>query len=166
MGHHRERRYYSSYGRHSNTDQFWLVQPLLRLVLGGAFVVAGMLKIFNPLQFAHDVGNFRLLPQVLTHSVAVVLPAIEVVAGSFVLAGVWLRSSVLLLATLLGVFLLAVSSALLRGLNIECGCFGTVGGRHVGLVTIGTDLMLLTIAVMLLRILARRPPGRRSRTAV
>ncbi len=166
MSRPRERRYSSSYGRHSGTGRYWLLQPFLRLVLGGAFVFAGSVKLWNPLQFSHDVENFRLVPHMLTHWVAVILPAIEVIAGGFVLAGMWLRTSALLLAGLLGVFLLAVSSALLRGLNIECGCFGTVGGRHVGLVTVGTDLMLLIAAVMLLRILARPAGGRRSRTAV
>jgi hypothetical protein len=39
-----------------------------------------------------------------------------------------------------GIWLRAVApvivSALARGLSIECGCFGTIGGKHIGLVNL------------------------------
>jgi uncharacterized membrane protein YphA (DoxX/SURF4 family) len=159
----RIRRYFSSYGHRRIGDLTWILQPVLRLVVGGAFIVAGTVKILNPLQFAHDVENFRLLPHALTHVVAVLLPSIELVAGSLVLAGVWMRSALILLLGMLGVFLMAVSSALLRGLNIECGCFGTVGGRHIGWVTLAIDLGLTSAAVMLLWMGGRQMSGRRVR---
>ena len=54
-------------------------------------------------------------------------------AGAFVLTGVWLRAAALLITSLTAMFFLLIVSALVRGLNIECGCFGTIGGRHIGL---------------------------------
>src|ERR1044072_3754355 len=63
----------------------------LRLILGGAFVLAGTLKIADPAKFAIDLGNYRLLPHETIHLVASLLPWIEVVTGFFVLTGVWLR---------------------------------------------------------------------------
>ena len=122
---------------------------LLRFLVGGAFVLAGVLKIAAPAKFAIDVSNYRLLPHELINLVAIVLPWIEVVAGGFVLAGIWLRASALLITSMTVVFFLAIVSALARGLNIECGCFGTVGGKHVGLVNLAIDSTLFCLAALL-----------------
>jgi len=122
---------------------------LLRFILGGAFVLAGALKIANPAQFAIDVTNYRLLPPELVNLVAIILPWIELVAGLFVLAGIWLRAGAFILTSLTVMFLFVILSALARGLNIECGCFGTIGGRHVGLVNLAIDSTLLIFAALL-----------------
>lgn len=124
---------------------------ILRLLVGGAFVLAGALKIADPAKFALDVGNYRLVPHALTNLVAIIIPWIEVVAGSFVLAGVWLRAAALVITSMTVMFLFVIVSALARGLNIECGCFGTVGGRHVGLVNLAIDTTLFCLAALLVK---------------
>ena len=48
------------------------------------------------------------------------------------------------------VFMVAVSSALARGLNIECGCFGSVGGGAAGTQTLVIDAGLLSLSALLL----------------
>ena len=127
---------------------------LLRVLVGGAFVAAGALKIANPAKFAADVGNYRMLPHELNDLVAIMLPWIELTAGLLVLGGVWLRAAAGVIASLTVLFLFVIISALVRGLNIECGCFGTVGGRHIGLVNLVIDATLLTLAALLV---ARSP---------
>jgi uncharacterized membrane protein YphA (DoxX/SURF4 family) len=127
------------------------INGILRLLVGGAFVFAGVLKIADPAQFAQDVGNYRLVPHELTNLLAILLSWIEVAAGSFVLAGIWLRAAALVITSLTVMFFLVIVSALARGLNIECGCFGTVGGRHVGLVNLGIDATLFSLAALLAR---------------
>lgn len=124
---------------------------LLRLLLGGAFVFAGVLKIIDPAKFAQDVTNYRLVPDQLVNLVAILLPWLEVVAGLFVLTGVWLRAATLVLTALTALFLVVILSALARGLNIECGCFGTVGGKHIGLINLGIDGVLICISAWLLK---------------
>lgn len=127
------------------------IQWSLRLLLGGAFLTAGLLKMADPIRFARDVENYRLLPHALLHAVAILLPAVEVLTGGLVLLGLWLRASATILVGLTGLFLLVICSALIRGLNIECGCFGTVGGRHVGWVNLAVDGGLFILAVLLTR---------------
>jgi uncharacterized membrane protein YphA (DoxX/SURF4 family) len=122
---------------------------LLRVLVGGAFVAAGALKIHDPAKFALDVGNYRLLPHELENLVAIMLPWIELTAGLLVLGGVWLREAAGVIASLTVLFLFVIISALVRGLNIECGCFGTVGGRHIGLVNLMIDATLLTLSALL-----------------
>ena len=112
---------------------------LLRILVGGAFIVAGVLKIIGPEKFASDISNYRLLPHELINLLAITLPWVEVVAGLSVLTGVWLQGGILLITAMTIMFLVVITSALARGLNIECGCFGTVGGKHIGLVNLAID---------------------------
>jgi putative oxidoreductase len=52
------------------------------------------------------------------------LPGIELLAGAMLVTNRWPRSAALLLSILLAVFIGALSQALLRGINLTCGCFG------------------------------------------
>lgn len=122
---------------------------ILRLILGGIFVYAGAAKIIHPAGFAADIGNYRMLPHEWIHLLAITLPWIEVAAGLLLIAGVWKRASALLITAMLAVFIVAIAQAVARNLNIECGCFGTVGGRKVGLIAIAEDLAMLAAAVWL-----------------
>ncbi len=124
---------------------------ILRLLVGGAFVVAGALKVADPAKFALDVSNYRLVPYELINLVAILLPWIEITSGLFVLAGIWLRAAALVITSLTVVFLVLIVSALARGLNIECGCFGTVGGKHIGLVNLVIDSALLALSALLVK---------------
>src|SRR5688500_5829020 len=108
----------------------------VRVFLGGFYVVAGAGEVGDPGKFAEAVANYRLLPHELIHLVAITLPWIEIVAGLFLIAGMWFKASVWLINAMTVMFIAAIASAVARGLSIECGCFGTVGGREVGLIAI------------------------------
>lgn len=126
-----------------------VVEILLRLSVGGAFVFAGALKVAGPAAFVTAVENYHLVPRVLVHLVAVLLPWIEIVAGAAVLTGIWLRAAASLLSAMTLMFAVVIVSALVRGLDISCGCFGTVGGKHVGLVNLAIDGTLACLAIAL-----------------
>jgi uncharacterized membrane protein YphA (DoxX/SURF4 family) len=129
----------------------------VRVFLGGFYLVAGGVKVGDPGKFAEAVANYRLLPHELINIVAITLPWIEVVAGVFLIAGIWFKASVCLINAMTLVFIAAIASAVSRGLSIECGCFGTVGGREVGLNAIAEDVGLLACGVWLLWRSARKP---------
>ena len=122
---------------------------LIRIALGVTFVSAGILKILDPAAFASAVANYRLLPHELINIFAILLPWVELVAGLGVLSGIWLRPAALILAFMTGIFVLAVTSALARGLNIECGCFGKIGGGKVGMQNLAISFVLFCIAAVL-----------------
>lgn len=134
-------------------------QLLVRLALGGVFIYASVTKIYAPDKFALAISNYRLLPHELIHLAAITVPWVEVVTGLLLILGVWPRANALILLGLTTVFLFMISSALARGLNIECGCFGTVGGRKVGLTSLAFDALLLGMAALLVWRL-KDPPGR------
>ncbi|UCC38307.1 MAG: DoxX family membrane protein [Candidatus Aminicenantes bacterium] len=95
-----------------------------RFVVGGIFIWAGLLKIFEPLGFAQDIANYRVFPQGVSFFLALILPWIEVICGAFLIFGIFRGASALLLSGLLSVFLVLIILTILRGIDIDCGCFG------------------------------------------
>ena len=126
-----------------------IVSLIVRIIVGGAFAVAGVLKILQPATFAADIGNYRLLPHEAINLLAIMLPWIEVIAGLLLVAGIWRRASATLIAVMLVVFLIAIGQALARGLDVRCGCFGTVEARRVSVLALGEDTALLAMAAWL-----------------
>jgi uncharacterized membrane protein YphA (DoxX/SURF4 family) len=103
-----------------NYDKTHLV---LQLVLGGIFVYASIGKILQPHDFMTAIRNYRILPEFLISITAYVLPWMELLFGSLLILNIYPRFSATILSLMLLVFICAISSALIRGINIECGCF-------------------------------------------
>ena len=101
---------------------------LLRLVLSGVFIYAGALKLRDPHAFSESIASFRLLPPRLINPAALTLPPLEILAAVIALgSGWWRRVGTFSILVMLGVFMLALTTALARGLNVDCGCFGADG---------------------------------------
>jgi putative oxidoreductase len=98
---------------------------LLRVALGGVFIVASIDKLRNPEAFATAIANYRLLPYTIINAIAIGLPWLEVMTGTVLVLGVWIRASTMIVWGLLFAFSVAISQALFRGLDISCGCFST-----------------------------------------
>jgi putative oxidoreductase len=124
----------------------------LRIALGALFVVTGVLKLGDPTAFAVEIHNYQLFPG-LAPVLAATLPAVELVVGAAILVGprAWVRAGALASAALMVVFTAAVGSAVLRGINISCGCFGA-GSGPVTLMTVLRDVALLGASFALLRL--------------
>jgi len=122
----------------SNKHVLWV----FRFVVGGVFIWAGLLKILDPLEFAQNIANYRVFSRDLSFLIALVLPWLEVLCGILVILGVFRSASSLLLSGLLGVFLILITATLIRGLDVDCGCFGSIG-RHVDYRLLLTDIVLL-----------------------
>ncbi|HPG38734.1 MAG TPA: MauE/DoxX family redox-associated membrane protein [bacterium] len=131
-----------------NEKQMTIINLAVRLILAAIFIYAAIGKIINPALFAREIDNYRLLPWLLVSLLAASLPWVELGCGLLLIAGRWLRPAALILIALNVVFILAMASALLRGLNINCGCF-SLGekGSQVGLLRIVEDLVFLGMAV-------------------
>jgi uncharacterized membrane protein YphA (DoxX/SURF4 family) len=129
--------------------KWWLL--ILRLVVGGVFLYAGAIKIIDPAAFAKDIGNYRMLPHEWVNLLALTLPWVEAVSGGLLMVGIWKRTNALLIGFLLIIFMAAIGQAIARDLNIECGCFGTKGGRRTGLVTMVQDIFLFVGTAWIVR---------------
>jgi uncharacterized membrane protein YphA (DoxX/SURF4 family) len=99
------------------------VPLLIRFVLGVVFLYASLDKIIHPAAFAQAVYFYQVFPNLLVNLTAVFLPWLEVVLGLSLISGICLPGAVFLSNILLSSFLLLLLSAVLRGLDIDCGCF-------------------------------------------
>jgi putative oxidoreductase len=97
---------------------------LLRLALATIFIYAGVTKVLAPVRFAADIRNFHLLPQTATLPLAFYLPWLEVLCGVALLVPWFYRGSMLVLLVLAFVFVIALMTARIRGIDVSCGCFG------------------------------------------
>lgn len=88
------------------------------------FLLSGGIKVLDPARFLLDVLGFALLPYPLAFATALVLPWMEVVAGLAVLTNCGRRGAAAVLAALTLSFIVGLLVAEMRGLNLECGCFG------------------------------------------
>ncbi len=121
-----------------------------RLLLGTIFCYAGLVKALDVVAFAGSVANYQLLPYQLNFLVAAALPYVELAAGGLLLAGRGVRPAVLLVAGMNGVFMVALLSVILRGLDIDCGCFRPGGEGHTSALAAllrDAGLMLLAAAI-------------------
>jgi len=116
---------------------------LLRIVLGGILVYAGWTKLFDTAGLAKAIDNYQILPYHAINIAAITLPAIELIAGLGLIFGLFLDGSLAITTALYALFVIAVESAILRGLNIECGCFGTFDAEIVGTKVFIRDVLFL-----------------------
>jgi uncharacterized membrane protein YphA (DoxX/SURF4 family) len=98
-----------------------------RLVTGGVWIVAGLIKLPDPAGSVRAVRAYDLLPESVVPTVGLVLPLLEVVVGLCLVLGLLTRTMAVVSALLFVAFIIGIASAWARGLEIDCGCFGGGG---------------------------------------
>ena len=116
-----------------------------RFLLGALFLWASVTKVPDMAAFAESVANYRIVPPSLVPVVAAALVGMEIASGVALVLNVWARAAALLLAALLAVFTVGLASALARGIDLACGCFG--GNDAATWWTVLRDLVLLVWAL-------------------
>ena len=125
----------------------------LRVLLGAVFIYAAYTKLRQSwLLFALSIDSYQLLPEWAVFTLARTLPALELVLGVLLVAGVWLRYLSVVAAAILALFFSVMIVSYFRGAGIDCGCFGV--GEPLSLKTLVRDGVLL-LAALTLVLLAR-----------
>ena len=122
----------------------------IRLVIGLLLLFTGLEKIKDIPGFAESILNYRMLPQITINIFAISLAWIELFTGILILIGINTKESSIIVFTMVVIFTLGVFIALLRGLNIDCGCFGTVLAQKVGIMKILENLIALSLIWILI----------------
>jgi uncharacterized membrane protein YphA (DoxX/SURF4 family) len=123
----------------------------LRLVVGATFVYAALYKIKEPQAFAQGVMDYRMVPSALIVPFAVILPWIEALAGATLMLGWLRRGSAVTILVMLVIFIVALATAIARGIDISCGCFhATAEGSRVAWITLWRDVLLVAGTLPLL----------------
>ncbi|MBI4768795.1 MAG: DoxX family membrane protein [Deltaproteobacteria bacterium] len=98
----------------------WL-SLLTRLGLGIVFIYAGAVKLSDPKAFARIISQYDLLPSALLPVAAIGLPVLELLAGIGIILDI--RGSLSLIFSLLIFFAIVLWYGVLKGLEVDCGCF-------------------------------------------
>src|SRR3954464_9925770 len=124
------------------------VRLFLRLALAGIFIYAAYTKLRQPwLLFAMSIDSYGMLPQWAVLAVARTLPWFELLLGLLLASGIGLRYVALAASLQLLIFLSVMVRAWMKGLGIDCGCFGA--GEALGWKTLTRDGALTAGAVLL-----------------
>jgi putative oxidoreductase len=134
---------------------------LLSIALGLIFVYAAIPKILEAGDFARDIRNYRILPVWSYNLVALWLPWIELLGGLGLVSGIWKKGGAMVLLVMLVVFTAAVISAVVRGLDIDCGCFGHTAGQIAKAHLVGTQKIIENLAMIVVAFFALLPVYRR-----
>lgn len=99
---------------------------ICRVIVGGIFVFAGLLKLLQPIEEFIAIGrSWNIIADPWLTWYMTSLPWIEFISGMFVLTGFQRRLGASIIAVLLLSFLIAIGINLGRGRTLEdCGCFG------------------------------------------
>ena len=131
------------------------VRLALRLLLAVVFLYAAYTKLKQDwLLFAMSIDSYQLLPAWAVLTVARVVPWLELGVGILLLFGIRLRWTAALASAILGLFFTVMVVSYLRGLGIDCGCFG-VGEALTGK-TLLRDGTLLAASILLAVLAGRR----------
>jgi putative oxidoreductase len=122
-----------------------LCRVFVRIALGTLFVFAGATKAYDPGAFAIEIQRYQLVPWIPGALAALYLPWLEMLVGALLLLKRLERGAVSLIACLLVVFSLALLSAMFRGLNIDCGCFGKVFAETGTILPLLRNILLLAL---------------------
>ncbi|MCP5064676.1 MAG: DoxX family membrane protein [Ignavibacteriae bacterium] len=116
---------------------------IIRLYVALVFILSGLDKINDLSTFSDAIENYKLLPLTLVNIVSIIIPWIEVVAGTMLLLGIFIKENSIIIFSMLSIFTLAIFIALLKGLNIDCGCQGTSLGQQIGIWKLIENIALL-----------------------
>lgn len=93
-----------------------------RVLCGFILVFASGDKLGNASAFTQMIINYQILSPALVPLAGVVIPWLEFFSGLFLIFGFRYRGAALVFCLLMGLYALAISFDLLRGLDINCGC--------------------------------------------
>lgn len=123
---------------------------VLRVFLGAMFIYSSIHKIAEPNAFAISVRGFQMLPVSLTNIFALFVAWTEMIAGIMMLVGIMTRKAAGALLILLAMFTIAITSTIVRGLVVDCGCFSNEGGSHTDWQLIVRNIFLITATLMVM----------------
>jgi uncharacterized membrane protein YphA (DoxX/SURF4 family) len=140
----------------STPDRRYLPVALLigRIALGGVFLYAAYAKLHYAgawhfrdydFLFAFGINSYEMLSFDNALLLARVLPWLEVALGLLLISGIALRWVGSITTALLVVFMYALSRAAIKGLAINCGCFGNQSTTPAK--ELAVDALLLATAV-------------------
>ncbi len=128
--------------------QVKFVWRIVDLIVGGVFIYAGAIKAIDPIRFATDIDNYKILPWTIGVGLAFHLPWLEILCGLALMARRLYLGGLSILTALIFIFIIATVAAKVRGLDITCGCFGHASKNWTFTAHLALDLLLLAAVLV------------------
>ena len=102
--------------------------PLIfRFTIGIIFIYASYSKILDPVSFSDNIHNYHTTDNLVwvENLAALIIPWLELIVGVFLIIGVFLEGTTSITIGMLIFFIIILSQAVFRGIDVHCGCFKT-----------------------------------------
>jgi putative oxidoreductase len=120
-----------------------ILSRIVDFIVAGIFIYAGAIKALDPVQFATDIDNYKILPWPVSVALAFYLPWLEIFCALGLVFRFLYRGALSILTASIVVFTLATIAAKVRGLDITCGCFGHASQNWSFPAHLATNLAIL-----------------------
>lgn len=122
-----------------------------RLVVGAIFIYAAYYKVLDPASFAKSIWFYHLVPVKLINAMAITMSMLELLCGLGLILGIFYRGSVLWINVMMVIFMISLSTAIYRGISIDCGCFkASAASSDSAWETLWRDLLLFVLTIQML----------------
>ena len=131
---------------------------VIRIVIGIVFIYASFYKIISPFDFAKSIRNYDMMPIELVNLPAIILPYLEFICGILLITGKMRKGTSFWMIIMLVGFIIGLTQAYMRGLDINCGCFNPLenaSSKSEILVRIVEDFLMLA-GVLIYMIFGRK----------
>jgi hypothetical protein len=114
------------------------------------FILSGVPKLLTMREFAAAMSGYELVGSHVATLLAITLPWLEIGVGGLLVFEVCTAGALVVAILLLTSFSTAIAFALLRHLDIECGCFGVgENSSQINTWTLLRAILLLSIVTWL-----------------
>ncbi len=122
---------------------------ILFIAVGLFFGVAAVVKLLDPESFLSSLLTYQVFSRPQAVALVYFAPVLELVVAFCLISGVWRKGAALLTVFMLLLFIGLVAQGMVRGLDMNCGCFGEnqLESTTDYLAKMGQNLMLLLAVV-------------------
>lgn len=117
-------------------------------IFGLVFLITGFPHWSNPYYFLGSIYAYKLVAPGVGQVIAMTMPLIQLVLALCFLMRTFLDASHLVTLFLLSCFATVQTSALVRGLDISCGCFGPGHESQIGWGSLSLVYGLFVLSVL------------------
>lgn len=100
------------------------ISAIARFWMGIMWIYAGATKLGNRLYMTQIIEAYEIFTPEWSSFLATIIGPLEIAGGLFLLLGLFLKKSAMVGTFVLVLFIIGISQAWMRGLEISCGCFG------------------------------------------
>ena len=123
----------------------WTVRTIIALI----FIYSGVVKFLNLYEFGEVISRYHILPQGIEIPFASLIVAAEIILGLLFILGVYEKETGVFLILLNIVFIFAMFTAIVRGIDTSCGCFSKEGDV-LGLKDIVRDIVFILMIIIVI----------------